>query len=53
MADVVYESNGVLVNHPVRQNMLPQGTHVFTQSACISHGVPLHVSNIQETEFLF
>jgi hypothetical protein len=30
---------------------LPFGTHVFAQSACISHGVPLHVSNVQECEF--
>lgn len=41
----------VSVNHPVAFGMLPFGTHVFTQSACISHGRPLHVSNIQETEF--
>jgi hypothetical protein len=41
----------VSVHHPVRPHALPFGTHVFAQSACISHGVPLHVSNVQECEF--
>jgi hypothetical protein len=43
----------VKVHHPIRFQRLPFGTRVYNQAACISHGVPFGVSNIQSTIFQF
>jgi len=41
------------VHHPIPLQVLPLGTRVFSQSVCLSHGSPVHVSNLQESEFRF
>lgn len=46
-------SGWLAVHHAIRTGLLPAGTRVYTQSACVSHGSPLHTSGLQETEYQF
>jgi len=43
------------VHHAIRNGFLPATTRVYTQAACVNHGtgVPIPVSNLQETEYQF
>jgi hypothetical protein len=41
------------VHHAIRTGLLPAGTRVYTQTACVNHGLPLHTSGLQETEYQF
>lgn len=41
------------VHLTIPPGILPAGTRVYTQSACVNHGSPLHTSNLQMTEFQF
>lgn len=40
-------------HHDIKPGRLPFGTTVYTQTACVSHGLPLPTSNMQQTVFQF
>jgi hypothetical protein len=41
------------VHLTIPAGLLPAGTRVYTQTACVNHGLPLAASNLQETEYQF
>lgn len=49
MISVIPPAGWTSMHHAVPVNMVPFGTVIYSQSVCISHGVPLHASNLQQS----
>jgi len=46
-------SGWVRLHQPVGPNLVPPGTLIYSQTACLSHGLPAPASNLQVVQFLF
>lgn len=53
LVTVIPRAGWVSEHHAIPPGMLPFGTVLYAQSVCISHGLPLHASNRQESVFQF
>ncbi|NOT30084.1 MAG: trypsin-like peptidase domain-containing protein [Planctomycetes bacterium] len=53
LVTVIPRAGWASVHHAVPPGMLPFGTVLYSQTVCISHGLPLHASNRQESIFQF
>ena len=57
LPNVTGAGNAVVVfaqwNNTVTATVKDDKGNTYTQAACVNHGLPLHVSNLQETEYQF